>query len=287
MVIGIDMGHPLNCGAFGIMPETYGNRLVGNELIRKLRSLSHTVINCTYDTNINELENRVAKANAQHLDYFISLHMDSFNNPSANGVTVFTTENSGAKTMANTIINLVAESCGYTNRGWKSANYYVLRNTIAPAMLIEMGFVSNQDDCNKFNAENIANAIVEGLTGLALGGLTVLPTVEIAPVIKTVSNNWIARLQAECNNQSLSNQVVDNVSGINTLSGCPVLRRGSKGNITALLQERLNSLGYSCGEIDSDFGNLTSSAVKQYQRDNFLGADSIVGRNTWTKLLGL
>jgi N-acetylmuramoyl-L-alanine amidase len=165
MKIGIDMGHPINCGAFGIMSETDGNRAVGKLLIEKLESLGHTVVNCTYDTNVNELANRVALANAQSLDYFISLHMDSFDNPSANGVTIYTTENSSAKNKASEIVNSVANSCRYNNRGWKNANFYVLKNTNAPAMLLEMGFVTNQGDCNKFNAEAIANAIINGLTG--------------------------------------------------------------------------------------------------------------------------
>lgn len=165
MKIGIDMGHPFNCGAFGIMSETDGNRAVGKLLIQKLESLGHTVIDCTYDTNVNELANRVALANAQSLDYFISLHMDCYDNASANGVTIYTTETSSAKSKAIEIVDAVAASCNYNNRGWKSANYYVLKNTNAPAMLLEMGFVSNQGDCDKFDPEKIANAIVSGLTG--------------------------------------------------------------------------------------------------------------------------
>lgn len=165
MKIGIDMGHPFNCGAFGIMSETDGNRSVGKLVISKLKALGHTVIDCTYDTNINELANRVALANAQTLDYFISFHMDCYDNASANGVTIYTTENSSAKSKATEIVNSLANTCGYNNRGWKSANYYVLKNTNAPAMLLEMGFVSNQEDCNRFNAEAIANAIIKGLTG--------------------------------------------------------------------------------------------------------------------------
>lgn len=159
------MGHPFNCGAFGIMSETDGNRAVGKLVIEKFKILGHTVIDCTYDTNVNELANRVALANAQALDLFVSLHMDSFDNPSANGVTIYTTENSSAKSKAIDVVNAVAKSCGYNNRGWKSANFYVLKNTNAPAMLLEMGFVTNQSDCDRFNDEAIANAIVNALTG--------------------------------------------------------------------------------------------------------------------------
>lgn len=165
MVIGIDMGHPFNCGAFGIMSETDGNRAVGKLVIEKLKALGHTVVNCTYDTNVNELANRVSLANAQTLDLFISLHMDSFTDPYANGVTVYTTANSSAKTIATNIVDKVSNSCNYNNRGWKEASFYVLRYTNAPALLLEMGFVTNQQDCDRFNAEKIANSIVEGITG--------------------------------------------------------------------------------------------------------------------------
>ena len=72
------MGNQFGCGAFGIMSETDGNRAVGNLVIKKLQDRGIIVINCTYDTNVNELANRVALANAQNLDLFISLHMDSF-----------------------------------------------------------------------------------------------------------------------------------------------------------------------------------------------------------------
>lgn len=73
-------------------------------IIAKLKALGHTIIDCTYDTNVNELANRVALANAHDLDLFISLHMDSFTNSSANGVTVYTTANSSAKATANNIV---------------------------------------------------------------------------------------------------------------------------------------------------------------------------------------
>lgn len=281
MKIGIDMGHPLNCGANEIMNETVGNRQVGNLVINKLRALGHTVINCTVDDNTSELVRRVANANAQQLDYFVSLHMDSFNNPSANGVTVFTTENSGAKTISKGIINLVAQSCNYTNRGWKSANYYVLKNTIAPAMLIEMGFVSNQGDCNKFNAENIANAIVKGLTGQTViiqVGTLKATSVAKAPVVK---DNWVKRLQGIIGSSQ------DGIPGPNTLSKCRLVKINSTGHAVMLLQEKLNQLGYNCGYADGYFGNNTKAAIMRYQTNNDLVADGIVGRNTWSMLLGL
>lgn len=103
----------------------------------------------------------------------------------------------------------------------------------------------------------------------------------------TNNNNWIARLQAECNKQGYSKQVIDGIAGPNTLAACPLLKYNAVGNITKLLQERLVNLGYNTNGVDGIFGNGTKNAVIKFQTNHGLVADGIVGRNTWKKLLGL
>lgn len=98
-------------------------------------------------------------------------------------------------------------------------------------------------------------------------------------------NHWVMLLQSECNLQGYSNQIIDGIAGKNTLAGCLVLGKSSKGNITALLQIRLNELGYNCGKVDGINGIKTQSAIKAFQKDNGLIIDGIVGINTWSKLL--
>nr|DAE29940.1 MAG TPA: Cell wall hydrolase autolysin [virus sp. ctE0n6] len=100
-------------------------------------------------------------------------------------------------------------------------------------------------------------------------------------------DDWIRRLQQECNNQGFSNQKVDGIAGVNTLNGCPTLRQGASGNITKLLQEKLVSLGYSTNGIDGIYGSGTANAVKSYQSSKGLSQDGVCGQATWRKLLGL
>lgn len=50
------------------------------------------------------------------------------------------------------------------------------------------------------------------------------------------------------------------------------------------LQEGLKKLGYLKGPTDSIFGKDTESAVKNFQRDNNLTADGVVGQKTWSTL---
>lgn len=62
------------------------------------------------------------------------------------------------------------------------------------------------------------------------------------------------------------------------------LRWGDSGSDVALLQERLQSLGYSVGGADGAFGSQTEAAVKAIQADRGLEADGIVGEATWSVL---
>ncbi|WP_368253686.1 N-acetylmuramoyl-L-alanine amidase, partial [Clostridium paraputrificum] len=96
-VIGIDMGHPLKCGAYGLVSETDKNREIGKELIKILENEGKKIVNCTIDTRYSDdLARRVNIANKAKVDLYVSIHLDSFSDPSANGVTVFTTTTSGA-----------------------------------------------------------------------------------------------------------------------------------------------------------------------------------------------
>mgnify|MGYP004664705049 CR=1 FL=1 len=82
-----------------------------------------------------------------------------------------------------------------------------------------------------------------------------------------------------------------NISTSTTGGKCEVklntLQKGSKCKSVKALQILLIGNGYSCGSYgaDGDFGNATVAAVKQFQKDNSLSVDGIVGTNTWTKLL--
>lgn len=64
----------------------------------------------------------------------------------------------------------------------------------------------------------------------------------------------------------------------------PVLRKGDRGDEVKDLQERLNALGYDCGEADGVFGTRTKNAVVRFQTSNGLDPDGIVGRKTWAVL---
>lgn len=105
------------------------------------------------------------------------------------------------------------------------------------------------------------------------------------PAASSSYDGWVARLQRECNAQGFSKQAVDGIPGPITLAGCPTLYKGSKGNITKMMQERCNDLGYRCGTEDGINGANTQDGIKAFQRAHGLTVDGIVGKNTWRKLI--
>lgn len=63
-------------------------------------------------------------------------------------------------------------------------------------------------------------------------------------------------------------------------------QEGDQGEDVALIQQRLNSLGYDIGAVDGDFGEATENAVKNFQRDKGLEVDGIIGAHTYKLLMG-
>ena len=63
----------------------------------------------------------------------------------------------------------------------------------------------------------------------------------------------------------------------------PTLRKGDSGEYVTLFQTKLYQLAYDIGSsgIDGKFGSATEKAVKEFQKDNGLPTDGIVGQQTW------
>ena len=289
MKIGVNDGHTLSgagTGAVGVIKEGEHTRLVGEEVRRLLKEKGIAVFNCTVDyaeTTNESLSLVVQQANREDLDWFISIH---FNAGGGKGVEVYTYEGRQYQDAIDVCNNISA--LGFNNRGVKvGTGLYVIRRTKAKSMLIEVCFVDTED-ANKYlkvGHKAIAKAIVDALddhiNSDPIKELNTPSTSQNQFTTTFTGDDWVRRLQQECNNQGFSKQKVDGIAGPATLAGCPVLKNGAKGNITKLLQEKL---GIS---VDGIFGNETKKAVISYQKSKGLSADGIVGKETWKKLLRL
>lgn len=120
---------------------------------RLSRPTPDTVLGTSNATSVIE---RVNQANAWGADIFISLHTNASTNPRANGAEalIYDVSATEAYELAEDILIELTAVTGLRNRGIvERPGLYVLRRTQMPAVLVEMGFISNPSD-----AELMANS---------------------------------------------------------------------------------------------------------------------------------
>lgn len=177
MIINVHAGHnpdgKVACGAVGFIKESTEARRVKEEVVRMLREMGHTVYDCTVDSGnsaTDVLKKIVGKCNEHEVDIDLSIHFNSASGLKEDGITTGTevlvySGYSKALDEANAVCAAIA-SLGFKNRGVKyRPDLYFLKNTKAPAMLVECCFVSDKDDVKLYDHYLMAKAIVKGVTG--------------------------------------------------------------------------------------------------------------------------
>ena len=112
---------------------------------------------------------RVNEANAWDADYFISLHTNSSVSPQASGTEILVYSlTSPAYPLAESILEQLTLSTGFRSRGVvPRPGLYVLKKTQMPALLVELGFISNPEEADlmanspELFARGIANGIFD------------------------------------------------------------------------------------------------------------------------------
>jgi len=170
--IVIDAGHGgKDPGALAVTgaKEKYVVLAVARSLATKLQQRGAKVILTRANDTFLELEERAEVANRSGADLFVSIHADSApGNRSATGFAVYVSRSASASSRfaAETIARGMCGT-GLDNRGVKSADYRVLVKSRCPAVLIELGFLSNYSDANKLAndgfQDRLADAICDGI----------------------------------------------------------------------------------------------------------------------------
>ena len=175
--IFIDAGHGgTDPGAIGNgVIEQYVNLNVANELARLLRQGGYAVkqYRTTATENVlpgknDDLRNRAAMANEWGADYFISIHTNSSPNPAANGFEAYVYRlGTTAEKLGRSIVDSVVQELGSKDNGVRQANFAVLRRTRMPAVLLELGYLSNPTEALNLNSpawqKAVAKAIYDGI----------------------------------------------------------------------------------------------------------------------------
>lgn len=136
----------------------------GNFDVRLSRPEADTQVGTS---NTTSLRLRVADANAWGADYFISLHTNASSIESATGTEAFAYSSpSAAFSLGEDILENLSRVTGLRNRGMAvRTNLYVLRKTAMPAVLVELGFITNYNDAMLMSnrPDLFARGIYEGI----------------------------------------------------------------------------------------------------------------------------
>jgi N-acetylmuramoyl-L-alanine amidase len=178
--IVIDEGHGgIDPGAVDVVNEIEGdyiltiekdlNKKVGDKVIAKLKALQANVISTRTIDKYVSLGERCRIANISKANIFVSIHFNA-GTSLASGIETFIYRNAKnplTKKLGENIQTALINSSGLKNRGLKTSDFYVLKNTIMSAVLVELGFITNTKEEQLINTdsfqENVANSIVSGI----------------------------------------------------------------------------------------------------------------------------
>lgn len=183
-VITLDPGHGgYDPGKIGVddSPEKNINLRITLALKQKLSDMGFVVyMTREDDSSLNteatgtmktsDLNHRIQIVADHQSDLFISIHQNSFTDPSVHGAQVFYfTGSKQGKLLAESIHGSIQSNIDPDNeRPVKgNAEYMILKKSPCPAVIVECGFLSNPDECKALTSADyqdaMAAAIAEGI----------------------------------------------------------------------------------------------------------------------------
>ncbi len=179
-IIMLDAGHGgTDPGAIG---ELDGKSIEEKELTltitKKVKAILDnlgykTAMTRTGDT-LPSLAERPQMANNMGCAMFVSIHINSAENHDAYGTEVYYSDENNhqrynmiSQELAENVLETMIKNMGSYDRGVRMANWAVTRRSNMPAILIEVGFISNEAELRKMNSsayqDKVARGIAEGI----------------------------------------------------------------------------------------------------------------------------
>ena len=167
ITIFLDPGH--GGSDYGCIHNGLNEKEINLKIALKLKGLLESngfrvIIRRTSDEG-KSLDEVVNMANNSGADLFLSIHNNASLSPASAGTETYWSANgvSGSSQFAASIQSSLVSEIGRPNRGVKTADFKVIKNTRITAALVECVFLSNPDEANLLKDDGFLNKIVNGL----------------------------------------------------------------------------------------------------------------------------
>lgn len=241
---------------------------------------------------------------------------------SANGFEVFysnlNVRFNDSRVLSEEVYEAILQDSIIRGLGVSTLNVSTLSSVNCPSTLIEAGFMTNFNEAKLMLDPDYVLAVAESSCKGVCNYLDVpyvaRNTLNSYPTLRTGNRgNKVRFLQfllndygynlsrdgvfgqntetAVLNFQQNNGLVKDGIVGVKTWTAllnlyptAKTIRRGDRSSNVLYLQQKLLSKLYPITSLDGIFGGETENAVKQFQQENGLAVDGIVGNNTWEKV---
>lgn len=169
----IDAGH----GGidFGAQHEGINEKDIVSAIAEKMRALNNDSEVELYltreDDQLVKLQDRTQKINDLNADLVISLHVNASAKPENSGTELFIASKSDFKDESRKIAELLSSKfeteLARTTKETQEAPFYILKNSNAPSIVVELGYVTNSNDFVFLTDENSQQRIARTLLDFA------------------------------------------------------------------------------------------------------------------------
>ena len=135
---------------------------------QKLEAAGAKVLMTRTSDTFPTLQDRVDFTNANYGEVFVSIHVNSASSTSAQGTETFYAVTTGDMNqedvdLATFVNNQIVTNLNMKNRGVKEQQYYVIRYPLIPAILVELGFLTNNEDRDKLTNDRYVELYAESI----------------------------------------------------------------------------------------------------------------------------